>query len=114
MQNIQGDAVRGHLDELVLAVLEAGPAHGLEVVRRLRAAGRGALALKEGSVYPALYRLEESGQLAAAWEPEPRRGRGPRKRIYRLTSKGRRRLAAGRRAWRRFVSVVGGVLGAPA
>jgi DNA-binding PadR family transcriptional regulator len=112
MQRIQGDALRGHLENLVLAVLERGPAHGLEVLRRLELAGAGALTLKEGTLYPALYRLEASGLVRADWEDTPERTRGPRRRIYRLTPKGKRQLARGRAAFHDFVEVIGGILGA--
>jgi PadR family transcriptional regulator, regulatory protein PadR len=112
MQHIRGDALRGHLENLVLAVLERGSAHGLEVLRRLEAAGSGTLHLKEGTLYPALYRLEESGLVKAEWEDSAPRARGPRRRIYRLTPKGKRQLAQGRAAFREFVQVIGGILGA--
>jgi PadR family transcriptional regulator, regulatory protein PadR len=112
MHNIRGDALRGHLENLVLAVLERGPAHGLEVLRRLETAGSGTLHLKEGTLYPALYRLEEGGLVKAEWEDSPQRARGPRRRIYRLTPKGKRQLAQGRAAFREFVQVIGGILGA--
>lgn len=111
MQNIQGDALRGHLENLILAVLERGSAHGLEVLRRLEAAGAGSLHLKEGTLYPALYRLEEGGLVKAEWEDSAERPRGPRRRIYRLTPKGKRQLAQGRQAFREFTSVIGGILG---
>src|SRR3954469_5754863 len=110
MQNIQGDALRGHLDSLVLSVLEPGPGHGLEVLNRLEVAGCGALQLKEGTLYPVLYRLEEAGLLGAEWEDGSARHRGPRRRIYRLTPKGRRRLEQVRAEWRHFVQVVGNIL----
>jgi len=112
MQSISGDSLRGHLESLVLSVLERGPAHGLEVIRRLELAGCGALKLKEGTLYPALYRMEESRLLKAEWEDTPDRQRGPRRRIYRLTPKGKRQLAAGRKEWQEFVTVIGGILGA--
>jgi PadR family transcriptional regulator PadR len=112
MQSISGDSLRGHLESLVLSVLERGPAHGLEVIRRLELAGCGALKLKEGTLYPALYRMEESRLLKAEWEDTPERQRGPRRRIYRLTPKGKRQLAAGRKEWQEFVTVIGGILGA--
>ena len=112
MPNIHGDALRGHLDSLILSVLERGPAHGLEVLRRLKESGCGALDLKEGTLYPALYRLEDAGQLKAAWDDEPKQGRGPRRRIYRLTSKGKRQLQAGRQQWIEFTRIIGGILGA--
>ena len=112
MQNISGDTLRGHLESLVLAVLERGPAHGLEVLRRLENAGCGSLKLKEGTLYPALYRMEEAALVKAEWEDAPERARGPRRRIYRLTPKGKRQLAAGREKWQEFVQVIGGILGA--
>ena len=112
MQSISGDSLRGHLESLVLSVLERGPAHGREVIRRLELAGCGALKLKEGTLYPALYRMEESRLLKAEWEDTPERQRGPRRRIYRLTPKGKRQLAAGRKEWQEFVTVIGGILGA--
>src|SRR5262245_48360108 len=82
MQRIERDALRGHLENLILAVLERGEAHGLEVLRRLETAGCGALTLREGALYPALYRLEASGQVKAQWEDNSKRARGPRRRIY--------------------------------
>jgi len=117
MQNIQRDTLRGHLESLVLAVLERGPAHGLEVIRRLATAGDGKLKLKEGTLYPALYRMEANGLVEAEWEDstQGRQGesrRGPRRRIYRLTTKGKRQLARGREEFVQFVQVIGGILGA--
>ena len=99
---------------MVLSTLERGEAHGLEILRRLDEAGCGLLRLKEGSLYPALYRLEAAGAVQAVWESEPHGRRGARRRIYRLTAKGQRRLDAGRVEWRQFVRVLGGILGAPA
>jgi DNA-binding PadR family transcriptional regulator len=84
----------------------------LEILRRLDEAGYGLLRLKEGSLYPALYRLEAAGEVAAAWEEQPHGRRGARRRIYRLTPKGKRTLAAGRVGWQEFVRVLGGILGA--
>src|SRR5437762_6394749 len=107
MEAINGDKVRGHLETMVLSNLEQGEAHGLEILRRLEEAGCGALRLKEGSLYPALYRLEKAGLLRSAWEDSPADRRGPRRRIYHLTKKGTRRLAEGRVEWRQFVLVVG-------
>src|SRR5690242_727980 len=114
MSEIRGDLLRGHLDTMALSVLEQGDAHGLEILRRLEAAGCGLLKLKEGSLYPALYRLEAAGLIAAVWESEPHGRRGARRRIYRLSARGKRQLAKGREEWVNFVSVVGGILGAPA
>src|SRR6187399_2769743 len=114
MDAIHGDKLRGHLETMVLSTLERGEAHGLEILRRLEEAGCGSLRLKEGSLYPALYRLEAAGEVKAAWEPEPHGRRGARRRFYQLTIKGRRKLDTGRAEWRQFVRILGGILGAPA
>lgn len=108
---ISGDALRGHLATMLLSALEAGPAHGFDLLKRLEAAGSGALKLKEGSVYPALYRLEQGGLVRGQWESGTSERRGPRRRIYRLTPKGRTQLAAGRAEWAEFVRVVGAIVG---
>jgi len=70
MKDITGNTLRGHLETLVLAILEKGEAHGFEILRRLKEESAGALNLKEGSLYPALYRLEEMGCIAGNWEGE--------------------------------------------
>jgi PadR family transcriptional regulator PadR len=114
MEVISGDQLRGHLEGLILAALDRGTAHGWDIWRRLEAESGGALALKEGSLYPALYRLERQGLIAARWEAAAAERPGPRRRVYRLTAKGQRRLAAARDQWRQFVTVLGNLLGAPA
>src|SRR5262245_51232073 len=114
METISGDGLRGHLETLALAVLERGQAHGFEILRRLTEAGSGSLKLKEGWLYPALYRLEKAALIRSAWEESTENSLGPRRRVYRLTKKGTRRLTQGRQEWRRFVSVIGGILGASA
>jgi PadR family transcriptional regulator PadR len=114
MEPINGDTLRGHLEMMALAALESGEAHGLEILRRLDDAGCGALRLKEGSLYPALYRLERERLVASAWDTGLGQRRGARRRIYRLTPRGARRLVEGRAEWQHFVHVVGGILGAQA
>jgi PadR family transcriptional regulator len=114
MKTIDGDKLRGHLETLILAALERSAAHGLEILRRLELGGCGLLRLKEGSLYPALYRLEEAGEIKATWEDESHGRRGARRRIYSLTAKGHRKLARGRDEWQSFVTTLGGILGAPA
>ena len=114
MEAINGDKLRGHLETMILSTLEQGEAHGLEILRRLDESGCGLLRLKEGSLYPALYRLEEAGEVKAEWESESHGRRGARRRIYGLTAKGRRNLATGRAEWQQFVRILGGILGAPA
>src|SRR5436309_8915146 len=110
MPEITGDLLRGHLENLILSTLEQSNAHGLEILRRLEEAGCGALRLKEGSLYPALYRLENAGLIAAEWEEETKGRKGARRRFYRLTQRGTRALACGRAEWREFVSSISGIL----
>src|ERR1043166_500936 len=102
MPEITGDLLRGHLENLILSTLERSDAHGLEIMRRLEESGCGALKLKEGSLYPALYRLENAGLIAAEWEEETKGRRGARRRIYRLTKSGMKALAKGGEDWQQF------------
>jgi DNA-binding PadR family transcriptional regulator len=114
MEAISGDKLRGHLEMLILATLERGEAHGLEILRRLEVNGCGLLRLKEGSLYPALYRLEAAGEISANWEKDTHGRCGARGRVYRLTRNGKRKLAQGREEWQTFVTTIGGILVAPA
>jgi PadR family transcriptional regulator, regulatory protein PadR len=112
MANLQGDALRGHLEGLVLSVLGRHESHGFEIMRKLEQRGCGALKLKEGTLYPVLYRLEKDGYLKARWETDKEAAgrRGPRRRLYQLTRKGHRKLDQSRAEWQQFVSVIGGIL----
>jgi PadR family transcriptional regulator, regulatory protein PadR len=98
--------VKGYLDPVVLAVLAAGPLHGYAVIEEIKARSGGELDLPEGTVYPALHRLERGGLLRSNWTTVT----GRRRRTYRLTASGRRELAARTREWRMFARVVDGVL----
>lgn len=111
MPDIRGDALRGHLETLVLSALRQGEAHGFEVLRRLEAAGSPSLKLKEGSLYPALYRLESEGLIKGAWEPAESGRRGPRRRVYRLTARGRKRFELARDEFAEFVATMERILG---
>jgi PadR family transcriptional regulator PadR len=102
------DLIRGHLDGLLLAVLADAPAHGYEVSRRLTDRSGGALGVPEGSLYPALYRLERAGLVDSAWTVSG----GRRRRTYRLTRAGRRASTAARDEWRTFSAAIDRVLGA--
>ena len=82
------DALKGHVDLLLLSVLEVAPAHGYGLVEALRERSDGTFDLAEGTVYPALYRLERRGFVASGWEA----ARGRRRRVYRLTGGGRTEL----------------------
>jgi PadR family transcriptional regulator, regulatory protein PadR len=104
------ERLKGHLDLLLLSVLAAGPAHGYAIITALRARSDGAFDLPEGTVYPALHRLEEAGLLASDWADAD----GRRRRVYALTSAGSAALAAQRTEWTRFASGVQAVLGWPA
>jgi DNA-binding PadR family transcriptional regulator len=110
MESISGDSLRGHLDMLILAALERGEAYGYDVMQRLNAEGQGAFAMREGTIYPVLYRLETKGLIRARWEAEDAPRKGPRKRLYRLSSSGSKALAAKRAEWARFVSVIGRIV----
>ena len=98
--------MRGYLDPVVLAVLSGGPLHGYAVIEELKARSGGELDLPEGTVYPALHRLERRGLLKSDWS----QAEGRRRRVYRLTSSGRRELESKTREWRAFARVVDGVL----
>ncbi len=99
-------ALKGHLDTLLLASLEAGPRHGYAVREALRAAGGSRFDLPTGTIYPALRRLEAAGLVKGTWSEAG----GRRRRTYELTPAGRRRLAGDRAAWRDFASVVTAIL----
>jgi DNA-binding PadR family transcriptional regulator len=110
MEPISGESLRGHLETLILSALRRGDGHGFEILRRLEEAGSGALKLKEGSLYPALYRLEAAGMIKGEWEDGETPRRGPRRRIYRLTAKGRRRFEQSRGEFQQMVAVISGIL----
>ena len=98
---------RGQLDLLLLSVLSQAPAHGYLVIERLRAQSEGAFDLAEGTVYPALHRLERSGLLQSSWsEDAPRR-----RRIYAITTSGRGALEGHRRDWNAFAGAMRAVVG---
>lgn len=101
------ERLKGHLDLLLLSALAAGPAHGYAIITTLRARSDGTFDLPEGTVYPALHRLEDAGLLASSWSETD----GRRRRVYALTTKGATALAAEQKEWKRFASGVHAVLG---
>jgi PadR family transcriptional regulator, regulatory protein PadR len=103
---MRAEALKGHLDGMILAVVGEAPVHGYAVIEELKRRSSGALDLPEGTIYPALHRLEAEGLLASAWA----NGGGRRRRVYRLTRRGRTALGEHRVEWRRFVHAVDGVL----
>lgn len=110
---IESNHLRGHLATMILSALDQDDAHGFEVLKRLEQAGCGALKLKEGSLYPALYRLEEAGLVKARWEEGDSGRRGPRRRLYKITRKGRKQLEAGRVEWTQFAKIIGQIITGP-
>src|SRR6266566_1258434 len=98
----EAQALKGHLDVLLLATLEAGPRHGYAIKDELRERSRGRFDLPTGTVYPALHRLQDAGLIAGSWSVVD----GRRRRTYQLTAAGRRRLHADRSTWREFAAAV--------
>lgn len=101
------ERLKGNLPLLLLAVLEGGAAHGYALLDELRRRSGGELDLPEGTVYPALHRLEASGVVKSRWEKID----GRRRRVYATTSKGRAALAKERDAWSSFARAVTSVVG---
>ena len=97
-----GEALKGHLDLLLLSILANGPAHGYAVIESLRQRSSGKFDLPEGTIYPALHRLEKQELLSSDWTEES----GRRKRIYKLTSKGRQALGQRQQEWRSFSEAI--------
>ncbi|HEX6197266.1 MAG TPA: helix-turn-helix transcriptional regulator [Jiangellaceae bacterium] len=99
-------ALKGHLDVLLLATMADGPRHGYAIREALRDGSGGRFDLPTGTVYPALHRLERAGLLAGSWSTVD----GRRRRTYRLTDEGRRKLAGERANWRGFARAVTALL----
>jgi DNA-binding PadR family transcriptional regulator len=101
------ERLKGNLDLLLLSVLAAGPAHGYAIIASLRERSEGAFDLPEGTIYPALHRLENAGLLASSWAQTD----GRRRRVYALSTEGVGALAAQRTEWRAFAAGMRAVLG---
>jgi PadR family transcriptional regulator PadR len=104
---MRGEALKGHLDLLLLACLRKGPRHGYAIIEHLRARSGGRFDLPEGTVYPALHRLEHGGLVESTWAegtPRPRR-------VYALMSAGESALRLRHQEWDAFRAGVAGVLG---
>lgn len=97
------DVVRGTLDLLILKALSLEPMHGWSVAQRLEQLSRDALRVGQGSLYPALQRLEEKGWIDSEWKATEENRRA---KYYELTAAGRRALGAETESWRRYVSMV--------
>jgi DNA-binding PadR family transcriptional regulator len=103
---MNSEKLKGNLDMLLLSVLAAGPGHGYSIITRLRERSDGAFDLPEGTVYPALHRLEGAGLLDSTWDVLG----GRRRRVYQLTAAGEEALADQARQWRSFTGSVAMVL----
>lgn len=104
---MEGEMLKGHLDMIVLAALAPGPAHGYAVIEEIKRKSGQAFDLPEGTVYPALHRLEQAGLLSSRWVTAES---GRRRRVYALTRHGGRALAERRAVWRQFSDAIGGLL----
>ena len=101
---------KGVLEMLVLALLAQKPSHGYELLLRLKESSDGLLVLKEGTLYPILYRLEDGGAIKAGWQAPEQTGSGPYRavprKVYTVTPAGRAALAAQTKAWRQLAACV--------
>ena len=103
----RADLLQGTLDLLILKALVLGPLHGWGISKRLRQLSSDVLDVGQGSLYPALYRLEDKGWISAHWGESPE---GRRAKFYTLTAGGRKQFAAERSGWKLFSSAVNHVL----
>jgi transcriptional regulator len=104
----KSDLPQGTLDLLILKVVALGPVHGYAIAQRLEQVSRGVVQVPEGSLYPALHRLENRDFLAADWK-ETETGREAK--FYRLTRKGRKQLETEAASWQRLIDAIGLILG---
>jgi len=107
MTNTSSELLHGTLDTLVLKTLTAGRRHGYAIAAAIEHTTEGVVEIEEGSLYPALYRMERKGWVEAEWGVSEL---GRRAKFYRLTSKGRRQLAAQTAEWARFAAAISRVL----
>ena len=103
---MRAETLKGHLDGMLLASLEAGPRHGYAIMEALRTGSGGQFDLPTGTIYPALRRLEQAGLIRGTWSEAG----GRRRRVYDLTPAGRRMLGAERGTWREFSAAVTALL----
>src|SRR6266852_1447922 len=102
------DILQGTLDMLILKAVSLGPLHGYGVLLRIQQISKDSLEIQQGSLYPALYRLEQQGWIVSEWgESENKR----KATFYRLTGAGKRRLQAEAAKWNRMADVISGIIG---
>ncbi|MGO4213717.1 PadR family transcriptional regulator [Terriglobus sp. 2YAB30_2] len=103
-----GEILQGTLDLLILRTLILGPAHGHTIARSIESTSENALEVEQGSLYPALHRLEDRGLVSSEWGVSDSNRKA---KFYRLTAKGRKELAAATGRWRRMTRAIGLILG---
>jgi PadR family transcriptional regulator len=104
------DLLQGTLDMLILKAVSIGPLHGYGILLRIQQISKERLEIQQGSLYPALYRLEHQGLIASEWgESENKR----KAKYYRLTASGRRRLQEETRKWNRMTDIIAAILNTP-
>jgi PadR family transcriptional regulator PadR len=107
MGSPQNELLHGTLETLILKTMASGPRHGYAIARWLEEATADVLQIEDGSLYPALYRMEHRGWIAAEWGTSEL---GRKAKFYRITAAGRKRLAASTAEWARFSSAISKVL----
>jgi transcriptional regulator len=107
MPKAPASLLQGTLDLIVLQMLRAEPTNGYDLSLRIQTVSRDVLQVNAGSLYPALYRLEERGLIKAEWHETPK---GRRAKVYSLTAAGRKQLAEHREHWARFSGALGAIL----
>jgi PadR family transcriptional regulator, regulatory protein PadR len=105
----QAELLQGTLDMLILKAVSLGPLHGYGILLRIEQISKQRLGIQQGSLYPALYRLEHQGLIASEWGQSDNKRRA---RYYRLTAAGRKQLQEEAKNWNRMAEIIGGILAA--
>ncbi|WP_426453103.1 PadR family transcriptional regulator [Paenibacillus sp. S-38] len=105
---MRNEMIKGYIDAIILSILQNGDAYGYEITKIVNASTEGAFELKEGTMYPALKRLEANGFIEGYWD---KRDAGPRRRYYRITEEGQGKLARNKESWVRNTQIINQFLG---
>ena len=105
----QADLIQGTLDMLILKAVSIGPLHGYGILLRIQQISKDRLEIQQGSLYPALYRLEHQGLIGSEWGESDNKRKA---KYYRLTATGRRQLQEETRKWNRMTDIITGILSA--
>src|SRR5262247_4056170 len=109
MKQTQTDLLQGTLDLLVLKTLQSGPTHGWDIAQRIQQVSQDVLRVGQGSLYPALHRLEAQGWIASEWGASENKRKA---KYYKLTAEGKKRLQSEQEKWNRMAHVIAGILSA--